>query len=81
MLEKEGWEATSNFKFPLDQLKHCEDWFVEYYSYQALGVFVVVLIGLTNVVSEVLVNLSSVFTRPNDHTDTIIRSVTGISWI
>lgn len=54
---------------------------MEYYSYQALGVFVVVLIGLTNVVSEVLVNLSSVFTRPNDHTDTIIRSVTGISWI
>jgi len=78
LYNKEGYYGLENKIFPISGLPRCLEWYSLSQKIALITTFVPLVMGIINVLSEILIGFASQFTRPVNETKNIIDSIAGI---
>lgn len=81
LLDKYGVDRLSEYKFPLDQGTHCEQWFTTYLIVLTVVGAVAGMIILGNVAVEGAVTFGAAMTRPINEQRILFNAIKAISWV
>ena len=76
-----GKVALNKILFPLTNQAECLSWYNDKKKIEIVTTFTPLIMGIVNVLVELLIGFASQFTRPLNETKNVIDSITGICFI